>query len=62
MSDTENKQAGRTVKKEPKFCKCRLCHEYFYAETITEASRSCHTHWKEQHPEWHEPVCYCPEY
>ena len=62
MSDTEKKQAGHTVKKEPKFCKCRLCHEYFYAETIEQASRSCHAHWKAEHPEWHESVCYCPEY
>lgn len=25
------------VKKEPKFCRCRVCHEHFYADTIAEA-------------------------
>jgi hypothetical protein len=23
--------------KEPEFCRCRLCHEYFYADTIAQA-------------------------
>ena len=49
------------VKREPKFCRCRICHEYFYAETVAEAQRACHAHGDKQHPDWGETVCYCPE-
>jgi hypothetical protein len=52
----------KTVAHEPKFCKCRLCHEYFYADTIKEAKQACKGHVAEFHPDWEETGCYCPDY
>ena len=49
------------VKKEPKFCKCRLCHEYFYAETLKEAQEACQAHANSAHPGWEVSACYCAE-
>jgi hypothetical protein len=59
MSDSEEKHY---IVKEPKFCKCRVCHEYFYAETIEQAKAECLTHGKENHPDWGSTVCYCPDF
>jgi hypothetical protein len=59
--DVERESRHHFVKTEPKFCKCRVCHEYFYAETIAEAQLACQAHGDDQHPEWGETVCYCPE-
>ena len=49
------------VKKEPKFCKCRLCHEYFYAATLHEAQQACRAHADIEHPGWELSACYCPD-
>jgi hypothetical protein len=49
------------VKKEPKFCKCRLCHEYFYAGTLHEAQQACRAHADSEHPGWELSACYCPD-
>lgn len=46
---------------EPKFCKCRLCHAYFYGGTMDEARAACEAHHKEFHPEWDETACFCSE-
>lgn len=50
-----------SLKKEPKFCRCRVCHEHFYAETIAEAKVACLSHAKDKHPEWSETACFCPD-
>lgn len=50
-----------TVKKEPKFCRCRICHEHFYADSIAEAGQTCLEHARLQHPKWSEAACYCPD-
>ena len=50
------------IKHEPKFCKCRVCHEYFYADTLTETRQACQTHATENHPSWGETACYCPDF
>lgn len=47
--------------KEPKFCRCRLCHEYFYADTIAQAHAACTEHAKRFHPDWPVTACYCPD-
>ncbi len=49
------------LKTEPKFARCRLCHEHFYADTLAEARRACLEHARLQHPDWSESVCYCPD-
>ena len=46
--------------KEPKFCRCRVCHEHFYAETIAEARKACLDHGAREHPEWGDSACFCP--
>lgn len=33
-----------SIKREPKFCRCRVCHEHFYADTIAEAKQACLEH------------------
>jgi hypothetical protein len=62
MSETKPDSDRHSIKREPKFCKCRVCHEYFYAETIDQARRQCQSHVAEQHPDWQETGCYCPDY
>lgn len=49
------------VKKEPKFCRCKLCHERFYAQTLDEARRACEAHAGSEHPGWERSASYCPE-
>ncbi len=49
-------------KKEPKFCKCRVCHEYFYAGTLAEAHQACQAHTDKEHPDWAQSACYCPDF
>lgn len=61
--NTKNPDTGKhSIKREPKFCKCRLCHEYFYADTIDEARQLCLAHIEQLHPDWTESGCYCPDY
>lgn len=61
MSEQNPDAVKHSIKHEPKFCKCRVCHEYFYADTIAEARQACQTH-AENHPDWGETVCYCPDF
>jgi uncharacterized protein YqfB (UPF0267 family) len=49
------------VKKQPKYCRCRVCHEHFYGETIAEAHRACVAHAEQTHPDWGDSSCYCPD-
>ncbi|MGD8743587.1 MAG: hypothetical protein PVH46_09185 [Granulosicoccaceae bacterium] len=61
MNDTEP-QATHYIKKEPKFCRCRVCHEHFYGETIEEARQACLAHGSAEHPDWGQTtVCFCPD-
>ncbi len=63
MSERENTlPEHHSVKKEPKFCRCRLCHENFYAETLVEARRACQAHADTDHPGWELSARYCPDY
>jgi hypothetical protein len=61
LNETHKRPEGHFVTHEPKFCKCRVCHEYFYADTIEEARRACQAHGNEQHPDWGVTVCFCPD-
>lgn len=49
------------LKTEPKFCRCRVCHERFYGDTIAEARQACLDHAFEAHPAWGTSACYCPD-
>jgi hypothetical protein len=49
------------IKKEPKFCRCRICHEHFYGDTIEQASQACHEHGITEHPDWGVSACFCPD-
>lgn len=60
MSD-QTKQAPHSVKKEPKFCRCRVCHAHFYGDTIAQARQKCQAHGRTEHPDWGVTVCYCPD-
>ena len=62
MSEQNSNPVSHAIKHEPKFCKCRVCHEYFYAETITEARQACQAHASENHPDWGVTCCYCPDF
>lgn len=62
MRDKKPDSVEHSVKREPKFCKCRLCHEYFYANTIDKARQACQEHAAEFHPDWGVTACYCPDY
>ncbi len=53
-------QAASPVR-EPKFCRCRVCHAHFEADTIAEAREACLDHAYAEHPEWEEVACYCPD-
>ncbi len=59
----EDKQVPpqHSVKKEPKFCRCRQCYEHFYADTMDAARQACEEHVAVQHPDWGEAVCFCPD-
>ena len=61
VSEPKHKPTTHSVTKEPKFCKCRVCHEYFYADTIAAARVACTEHGKRFHPDWHVTNCYCPD-
>ena len=61
MTDFSAHNPIRGEKVEPKFCRCRACHEHFYAETIAEARRACHQHAVEAHPSWGVSACFCPD-
>ncbi len=61
MSQREPEKGKHYVAHEPKFCKCRLCHAYFYADTIEEARAACHEHAKNEHPTWGDSTCFWPD-
>lgn len=61
MSTTNEPPPKHSIKAEPKFCRCRVCHEHFYGDTIAEAHRACQDHAREQHPDWGQSACYCPD-
>lgn len=60
MSESPQPQ-GVHVKTEPKFCRCRVCHEHFYGDTIAQARAACLDHALEVHPDWGTSACYCPD-
>ena len=60
MND-EKTPAQHSLKKEPKFCRCRVCHEHFYADTIAAARQVCLDHASVQHPDWGDTVCFSPD-
>jgi hypothetical protein len=57
----EPKPPKHTLKKEPKFCRCRVCHQHFYGETIEAARKACLAHGQQEHPDWGVTVCFCPD-
>lgn len=59
--ERENGPEGPSVVREPKFCRCRICHEHFYGETVAEAHRACLAHRRKAHPDWADATCYCPD-
>ena len=62
MAEEKTVNIKHSSVKEPKFCKCRVCHEYFYAGTIAEAREACLAHGNKEHPKWGQTtVCYCPD-
>jgi hypothetical protein len=61
MTEPKNKPVRHSRAKEPKFCRCRLCHEHFYAETIAQARAACQAHAKQMHPNWPVTACFCPD-
>jgi hypothetical protein len=61
VTEPKKDRIPHSVTKEPKFCKCRLCHEYFYADTIAGARSACLEHGARFHPDWHVTNCYCPD-
>ena len=61
MSVKTDRPEGPFLAHEPKFCRCRVCHEYFYADTIEEARRACLDHGASAHPDWGVTVCFCPD-
>ncbi len=61
MNQTDQPDERHAIKKEPKFCRCRVCHEHFYAETIDRARSACREHGEREHPDWGMTVCYCPD-
>ena len=60
MTNLEQPPAG-SIKKEPKFCRCRVCHEHFYGETIVDARKACLAHAAQEHPEWGDSACFCAD-
>lgn len=60
MTD-QDQPTAHFVKKEPKFCRCRVCHEHFYGETIAEARKQCLEHGNREHPQWGDSACFCPD-
>jgi hypothetical protein len=61
MSGEENGPPRHSIKKEPKFCRCRVCHEHFYGKTIAEAHVACFDHARREHPDWGDTACFCPD-
>jgi hypothetical protein len=61
VSEPFDSPEGHFVAHEPKFCKCRVCQEYFYADTIEKAREACLSHATEAHPDWGVTVCFCPD-
>jgi hypothetical protein len=58
---TEPEKEHHYVTHEPKFCRCRVCHEHFYGDTIEEARTACLEHSRQEHPDWGTSACYCPD-
>lgn len=61
MTDTPTPLPEHSIKTEPKHCRCRICHEHFYADTIAAAREACLAHAEQEHPEWGTTACYCPD-
>lgn len=61
MTQIPDSVPRHSVKAEPKFCRCRVCHEHFYGDTIAEARSACLEHAKSDHPDWGQSACYCPD-
>lgn len=57
----EPEQNHHYITHEPKFCRCRVCHEHFYGETVAEAAEACRTHARDEHPDWGDSACFCPD-
>jgi hypothetical protein len=58
---TEKPEPGHWIKHEPKFCRCRVCHQRFYGEDLEEARRACRDHAERDHPSWGPSACFCPD-
>jgi hypothetical protein len=61
MNEIRSPPPHHPVKTEPKHCRCRVCHEHFYGETIAAARETCLAHAAREHPSWEERACYCPD-
>jgi hypothetical protein len=61
MPSSKPAAAPSSPVKEPKFCRCRLCHEHFYGATIAQARAACARHARQLHPGWRVSACYCPD-
>jgi hypothetical protein len=61
MPDESPPPPAHSVTKEPKFCRCRVCHAHFYGETIEAAREACLTHREAEHPTWGRTACFCPD-
>ncbi len=59
--NSDHRSPHHWVKKEPKFCRCRVCHEHFYGETVAEAQGACREHAEREHPHWDVTACFCPD-
>ena len=57
----EQQPPAHSINKEPKFCRCRVCHQHFYGETIAQARQACIEHGRLEHPQWGPESCYCPD-
>ncbi len=49
------------IAREPKFCRCRLCHAHFHGDTVAAARAACAEHARAEHPDWGETACFCPD-
>ncbi len=61
MTESEHKPVFHSPAKEPKFCRCRPGHEYFYAGTIAQARAAREEHAGRTHPDWHMTTCFRPD-
>jgi hypothetical protein len=52
VTEPKTESFPHSVVTEPKFCTCRLCHEYFYADPIATARSAFLAHGERFHPDW----------